>query len=77
MESEPSGLVNFARVQGIRDGRNAVLARTIIDSPSAQTRLLELGFSDRAVLSAGANELVVAVAEDFGGWGVQARLVGA
>jgi hypothetical protein len=109
IESEPSGLLNLARVHGIRDGRNTVLARTTIESPRAETRLLELGFSDRAVvhlngrplfrgsdayrsrdyrflgsigwydalylpLEAGANDLVVAVSEDFGGWGVQARL---
>jgi hypothetical protein len=110
IESEPNGLLDLARVQGIEDGRNTVLARTTIRSERAVTRLLELGFSDRAVvylngapffrgedgyrsrdyrflgsigwydavylpLDAGENELVVAVAEDFGGWGVQARLV--
>jgi hypothetical protein len=109
IESESSGLVDLARVQGIRDGRNAVLARTIIHSQRAQTQLLDFGFSDRALvflngrplfrgddtyrsrdyrflgsigwndalylpLAEGANELVFAVAEDFGGWGVQARL---
>ncbi len=107
IESEPSGLVDLARVQGIRDGKNTVLARTTISASQSETRLLELGFSDRAVVSlngraiyrgddryrsrdyrflgsigwydalylpldAGENELVVAVSEDFGGWGVQA-----
>lgn len=109
VESEPSGLVNLARVQGIRDGRNTALARTRIDVRAAETRVLTLGFSDRAVvylngrplyrgddtyrsrdyrflgsigwydavylpLEAGENELVVAVSEDLGGWGLQARL---
>jgi hypothetical protein len=109
VESEPSGLANLARVTGIRDGRDTVLARTTIASPRAQTVPLDLGFSDRAVvylngralyrgddayrtrdyrflgsigwwdtlflpLVEGENELVVAVSEDFGGWGVQARL---
>ena len=101
--------MNLARVQGIRDGRNTALARTTIHAEHARTRLLELGFSDRAVvylngvalyrgddtyrsrdyrflgsigwydslhvpLVEGENELVVAVSEDLGGWGVQARL---
>jgi len=109
IESEPSGLVNLARVQGICDGRNTVLARTRIHADQAVTRRLELGFSDRAVvylngvalyrgddtyrsrdyrflgsigwydalylpLVEGDNELVVAVSEELGGWGVQARL---
>ena len=110
LASEPSGLVNLARVQGIVDRRNTVIARTTIHSPGAQTQRLELGFSDRALvflngralydgddtyrsrdyrflgtigwydalhlpLEEGANELAVVVSEDFGGWGVQARLV--
>jgi hypothetical protein len=109
VESEPSGLVNLARVQGIRDGRNTALARARIDADEAETRVLTLGFADRAVvylngrplfrgddtyrsrdyrflgsigwydvlylpLEAGENELVVAVSEDLGGWGLQARL---
>ena len=111
IESEQSGLVNLARVQRIRDGRNTVLARTTIEAARAGPRLLEVGFSDRAVvylngrplfrgddtyrsrdyrflgsigwhdavylpLEEGPNELVIAVSEDFGGWGVQARLAG-
>ena len=110
LASEPSGLDNLARVQGIVDRRNTVIARTTIDSPRPQTQRLALGFSDRArvflngcplyegddayrsrdyrflgcigwydvlhlPLEEGANELAVAVSEDFGGWGVQARLV--
>jgi hypothetical protein len=110
LESEPGGLLDLARVQGVDDGRNAVLARTTISSAEERTAALELGFSDRATvylngtplfrgddsyrsrdyrflgsigwhdtlylpLRAGENELVLAVAEDFGGWGLQARLV--
>ena len=110
LASEPSGLVNLARVQGMVDRRNTVIARTTIYSPRPQTQRVELGFSDRALvflnrrllydgddtyrsrdyrflgsigwydalhlpLEEGANELAVAVSEDFGGWGVQARLV--
>ena len=80
-----------------------------IRSDGAQTKRLDFGFSDRALvflngralyrgddgyrsrdyrflgsigyfdavylpLEEGDNELVVAVSEDFGGWGVQARL---
>jgi hypothetical protein len=101
--------VNLARLAGIRDGRNTVLARTTIRSEREQTVGLQLGFSDRAAvylagrllyrgddayrsrdyrflgsigywdtvylpLAHGDNELTVAVSEDFGGWGVQARL---
>ena len=108
LESEPTGLADLARVNGIRDGRNTVYARATIASTHAQTKELALGFSDRAVvclngralyrgddtyrsrdyrflgsigwydtlylpLERGDNELVVAVSEDFGGWGVQAR----
>jgi hypothetical protein len=108
LESEPSGLADLSRVNGIRDGRNTVFARAVVRSPRDEVRALDLGFSDRAVvflngrplfrgddtyrtrdyrflgsigywdtlylsLAAGDNELVVAVSEDFGGWGVQAR----
>ena len=110
LAAEPSGLTDLARVNGIRDGRNTVLARTTLDAEREEVRVLELGFSDRAVvflngralyrgddtyrsrdyrflgsigyfdtlflpLVAGANDLVVAVSEDFGGWGIQARWV--
>ncbi len=108
LASEPSGLTDLSRVNGIRDGRNTVFARTLIRSEREQTTPLELGFSDRAVLflngtalyrgddsyrsrdyrflgsngwydtvylplRAGDNDLVVAVSEDLGGWGLQAR----
>ena len=106
--SEPSGLVNLARVHGVRPGRNTVYARAKLRSKRRQEKAVELGFSDRAVVSLngrplyrgdgtyrsrdyrflgsigywdalvlpleeGENELLVAVSEDFGGWGVQAR----
>jgi hypothetical protein len=108
LAAEPSGLVDLARVNGLTDERNTVFARTTIHSSQAQTKALELGFSDRAVvylngralfrgndtyrsrdyrflgsigywdmlflpLQEGVNELVVAVSEMFGGWGIQAR----
>jgi hypothetical protein len=108
LASEPAGLVDLAWANGIRDGRNTVLARTTVRSEQAQVKRLELGFSDRAVvylngrahyrgddtyrsrdyrflgsigywdtlylpLVQGENELVVAVSEDFGGWGIQGR----
>jgi hypothetical protein len=110
VESEPGGLVDLARVQGIDDGRNTVLARTTIGAEKAGTKAVQLGYSDRALaylngaplyrgdatyrcrdyrflgsigwhdtlylpLEKGDNELAVAVSEDFGGWGVQARVV--
>jgi hypothetical protein len=110
IESEPGGLVDLARVQGIEDGRNTVLARTTIPAERSGTKAVRLGYSDRALvylngmpvyggdatyrcrdyrflgsigwhdtlylpLCEGDNELAVAVSEDFGGWGVQARVV--
>jgi hypothetical protein len=108
LTAEPSGLVNMAIVNGIRDGRNTAWARTTIRSDAARVVPMHLGFSDRAVvyvngralfagsdgyrsrdyrflgsigwwdtvylpLHAGDNDLAIAVSEDFGGWGVQAR----
>ncbi len=108
LASEPTGLANLGRVNGVRGDRNTVLARAQIRSDRARTACMELGFSDRATvylnrrplysgddtyrsrdyrflgsigwwdslylpLERGDNELVVAVSEDFGGWGVQAR----
>lgn len=110
VQAEASGLLDLARVNGIRDGENTVFARTTLESKERSRRPLLLGFSDRATvflngealfrgedayrsrdyrflgsigwydtvylpLEEGANELLVAVSEDFGGWGVQARLV--
>jgi hypothetical protein len=109
LEAEPSGLVNFARLHPLEDGRDTVFARVSLRASDAGSRLLEVGFSDRAVvylngrplfrgdetyrsrdyrflgsigyfhglhlpLEAGDNELVVAVSESFGGWGLMARL---
>ena len=108
LESEPSGLTNLARANGLEEGRDTVFARAAIHSATAQAKRLEFGFSDRVrvylngrllfsaddsyrsrdyrflgsigwwdalqlPLEAGRNELVLAVSEDFGGWGVQAR----
>lgn len=108
LDAEPTGLADLARVNGLADGRDTVLARATVVSDRARPARLELGFSDRATvfwngralyrgddsyrtrdyrflgsigwwdalwvgLSEGENDLVVAVSEDFGGWGVQAR----
>ena len=108
LETEPSGLADLARVNRLTEERNTVFARTTIRATHAQTKALELGFSDRVVvylngqalfrgddtyqsrdyrflgsigyydtlflpLREGDNELVVAVSEMFGGWGIQAR----
>lgn len=110
LDVEASGLANLARVNGLTDEHNTVLARATIVSAHAQTKALALGFSDRAVsylngtplfrgddsyrsrdyrflgsigyfdtlflpLRQGENELVVAVSESFGGWGIQARFL--
>jgi hypothetical protein len=108
LQAEPSGLANLARVNGIQEGRDTAFARAVVHSAGAQTKQLELGFSDRVrvylngrllfaaddsyrsrdyrflgsigwwdalwlPLEEGRNELVLAVSEAFGGWGVQAR----
>jgi hypothetical protein len=111
LAAEPSGLVNLAIANGIRDGRNTAWARTTIRSHAARVVPMHLGFSDRAVvyfnghalfagsdgyrsrdyrflgsigwydtvylpLVAGDTDLAIAVSEDFGGWGIQARFDG-
>jgi hypothetical protein len=108
LDSEPTGLVNLAKVTGVAEGANTVWARAAISSSAARVVPMQLGFSDRAVvycngralfrgddsyrsrdyrflgsigwfdtvylpLEAGENDLAIAVSEDFGGWGVQAR----
>src|SRR5262249_53913335 len=50
IESEPGGLLDLGRVQGINGDRNTVLARTAIRTDAARTQALQLGFSDRALV---------------------------
>ncbi len=108
LESEPTGLTNLARVNGLDEGRDTTFARAIVVSSEAQAKRLDFGFSDRVTvylngrllfsaddsyrsrdyrflgsigwfdalqlpLDKGRNELVLAVSEELGGWGVQAR----
>jgi hypothetical protein len=51
LASEPSGLVNLARVNAIRGGRNTVYARATVRSDGPQQKELAFGFSDRATVS--------------------------
>jgi hypothetical protein len=109
LATEPTGLANLARVQGVARGANTVFARVTLISDSDQIKKLSFGFSDavkvyfdgRAVFSGvdlyrsrdyrylgtigyhdavylplkkGENVVWFAVAESFGGWGLQARL---
>ena len=110
VDSEESGIVNFATVAGLPRGGGTILARVFIHSDRRQTKKLDFGFSDRAVLfvngrpvfsgdntyrsrsprflgimtvdhtavylalEEGDNELLFAVSEAFGGWGLIARL---
>lgn len=109
LESEPSGVTNLARVQGIRLRKNTVFARKVIISQREQVKRLDFGFSDRVrvylngrllfrgnddylsrdyrflgsigyfdslylPLIQGENDLLMAVSEDLGGWGIQAKL---
>jgi hypothetical protein len=108
LDAEPSGLVNLAIANGVRDGRNTAWARTTVRSDAARVVPMRVGFSDRATvylngralfagsdgyrsrdyrflgsigwydtvylpLVEGDNDLAIAVSEDFGGWGIQAR----
>jgi hypothetical protein len=108
LDSEPTGLVNLAKVNGVAEGANTCWTRAMIRSDRARIVAMPFGFSDRAVvylngralyrgddsyrsrdyrflgsigwydtaflpLEAGDNDLAIAVSEDFGGWGVQAR----
>jgi hypothetical protein len=107
-ESEPTGLLNLAQVNGLRDDRNTVWARATIRADRDRVATMAFGFSDRAVvylngrallrgddtyrsrdyrflgsigwydsvympLVAGENDIAIAVSEDLGGWGIQAR----
>ena len=50
LESEPTGLVNLAKVSGVSEGANTVWARTTVRSDRARTVAMPFGFSDRAVV---------------------------
>jgi hypothetical protein len=111
IEAERRGLVTLSRTFCGADGRRIAWLMTTIQSASAQTRRLALGFSDEVwvlingkllyvdknwylhpirkepegrcsientsfalPLVAGANDLLIGVANDFYGWGLVARL---
>jgi hypothetical protein len=109
LDTEPSGLANLARLQGIDLRKNTVFARKVLLSDREQIKRLDFGFSDRVriylngrllyrgddtyqsrdyrflgsigyfdalylPLEAGENEILMAVSEDLGGWGIQAKL---
>lgn len=109
LETEPSGLANLARVQGIQLRSNTVFARKVLVSDRERIARLDFGFSDRVrvylnrrllyrgddsylsrdyrflgsigffdalylPLREGENELLMAVSEEVGGWGIQAKL---
>lgn len=44
--SEVNGTANLGRLQGLREGRNTVFARLLIQSESDQIKKLKFGFSD-------------------------------
>lgn len=102
---EDSGIANLARLHGVGEEGDTVLARVVINSDRQQTKRVRFGFSDRARvylnrvllfagddryrsrdyrflgtvglfdelylrLEPGANELLFAVTEEFGGWGI-------
>jgi hypothetical protein len=50
LDAETNGLADLSRVNGIRDDRNTVLARTAIRSDRARSARLDFGFSDRATV---------------------------
>jgi hypothetical protein len=48
LETEPTGIANLARVQGIEDGRNTVFACHDISTDAASFKMLDFGYSDIA-----------------------------
>ena len=46
LNSESTGVVNLARLQGLKGDINTVFARVIIQSDSEQVKMLRFGFSD-------------------------------
>lgn len=50
MDAEASGIVNLAKVQGIRGGNNTVFAMLNLESEIAQTKSLAFGYSDIAAV---------------------------
>jgi hypothetical protein len=46
LASESTGVANLARLQGIKDGRDTVFARLIIQSEREQVKKIKFGFSD-------------------------------
>jgi len=47
LKVEDWGYANLARVQGIAEGANAVMARIIISADEATTKIISFGYSDR------------------------------
>jgi len=45
-ECESTGIANLARLQGLKDGRNTVFARLVIQSEREQFKKIKFGFSD-------------------------------
>jgi hypothetical protein len=76
IESEPSGLLDLSRLQGIDGDRNTVFARTTIHAPRAEARALQLGFSDRALVYLNGARSTVATTRTghatTGSWGASA-----
>lgn len=46
LASEPTGIVNLARLQGTQPNRNTAFARLVIESDREQVKKLRYGFSD-------------------------------
>ncbi len=47
LATERTGLANFARVQGLGEGKDTVYARVTVTSDREQMKMLRFGFSDR------------------------------
>ncbi len=108
LSSEFTGLANVASIAKATQTERTTLAKFSLSSEAAQTKWLELGYSDDAQvyvngqliyrgqrrfrsrdyrylgtigyfdavalpLKAGENEVIIALSENFGGWGVKAR----
>lgn len=109
LETEYSGLLNFAHVSSVSESGNTILAKVLIQSDKKQIKELIFGYSDAArifvngqlmyagqrrfrsrdyrylgtigyfdsvflPLKKGNNEVIIAITEAFGGWGLKAQL---
>jgi len=50
LQAEPTGITNFAQVQGLAEGKDTVFARLVIPADGPVSKQLNLGYSDAAAV---------------------------